>query len=181
MSSWDTLHMQGTSFLIVLIFECAQNMDEQIYRVCKLDRRNCTLYSRKKNVGLGIGVGRLPLGEVNNFSRYIVETLHKAWGLLDKYHWAWGDFFAGKENVAFPIKYLSVCKFWCYVSPLWCSDCWNRSAYYSHPWNLSQLSVKNVFRQLEIFPEVAVSQMHVHILTANYLFIFAWQAKWTSI
>ena len=78
--------MQGTSYLIVLIFECAQNMDEQIYRVCKLDRRNCTLYSRKKNVGLGIGVGRLPSGEVNNFSRYIVETLHKAWGLLDKYH-----------------------------------------------------------------------------------------------
>ena len=27
MSSWHTLHMQGTSCLIVLIFECAQNME----------------------------------------------------------------------------------------------------------------------------------------------------------
>ena len=27
MSSWDTLHMQGTSYLIVLIFECAQNIE----------------------------------------------------------------------------------------------------------------------------------------------------------
>ena len=58
MSSWDTLPMQGTSYLIVLILECAQNMD----------------------VGLGVGVGRLPSGEVNNFSRYIAESLHKAWG-----------------------------------------------------------------------------------------------------
>ena len=27
MSSWDTLPMQGTSYLIVLILECAQNME----------------------------------------------------------------------------------------------------------------------------------------------------------
>ena len=46
--------MQGTSYLIVLIFECAQNLeigDEQIYRICKLDRWNCTLYSRKRMLG----------------------------------------------------------------------------------------------------------------------------------
>ena len=57
MSSWNTLHMQGTSYLIVLIFECTYNMEmhgnEQIYHICKLDRRNCTLYSRKRMLGWG--------------------------------------------------------------------------------------------------------------------------------
>ena len=122
----------------------------------------------------------LPSGEVNNLSWYIVESLHKAWGLLDKYHWAWGDFLAGKENVAFPLKCLSVCKFWCYVSPLCCSDCWKLSAYYSHPRNLSQFSTIMFSGNLKFSQKLLYTQMHVHILTANYWFIFAWQAKWTS-
>ena len=29
------------------------NRDEQIYRIRKLDRRNCTLYSRKRMLGWG--------------------------------------------------------------------------------------------------------------------------------
>ena len=30
-----------------------RNRDEQIYRICKSDRRNCTLYSRKRILGWG--------------------------------------------------------------------------------------------------------------------------------
>ena len=29
------------------------NRDEQIYRICKLNRRNCTFYSRKRMLGWG--------------------------------------------------------------------------------------------------------------------------------
>ena len=105
---------------------------------------------------MGVGVGRLPSGEVNNFSGTLQNPSTKPRDYWTNITEPEEIFIAGKENVAFPIKYLSVCKFWCYVSRLWCSDCWEGSAYYSHPWNLSQFSVKNVFRQWEIFPEVAV-------------------------
>ena len=108
------------------------------------------------------------------------NTLRKAWGLFEKTSLSMGRFFPGKENVAFPIKYLSVCKFWCYVSPRWCSDCWEGTAYYSHPWNLSQFSVKMFSGNEKFSLESLYIQMHVHIWTANYWFIFAWQTNWTS-
>ena len=121
-----------------------------IYSTFWINCQNIFRFSRISNE-------RLPSGEVNNFSRYIVGSPAQSRGLFDKYHWVWGDYFAGKGNVSFPINIsLSVCKFWCYVSPLRCSDCWKGSAFHSHPWNWNQLSVKNVFRQWEIFPEVAV-------------------------
>ena len=82
--------MQGTSYLIVLIFECAQNIEIGMnrYTASVSQIAGIARFIRVKNIGLGIGVGKLPSGEVNNFSRYIVESLHKAWGLLNKYHWA---------------------------------------------------------------------------------------------
>ena len=106
---------------------------------------------------MGVGVGRLPSGEVNNFSRYIVESLHKAWRLLDKYHWAWGDFYRWKRECSLPYKiFISLqVLVLCFTTVMF----WllrRVCIYYPRPWNLSQFSVKNVFRQWEIFPEVAV-------------------------
>ena len=97
--------------------------------------------------------------------------MHKAWGLFDKYHWVWGDYFAGKENVAFPIKYqfisLQVLVL-CFTTVMF----WllrRVCIYYPRPWNLSQFSVKNVFRQWEIFLEVAAHTDACAYIDSNLL------------
>ena len=80
--------MQGTSYLIVLIFECAQNIEIGMNRYTAFVSQIAGIapFIRVKEYWVGVGVGKLPSGEVNNFSRYIVESLHKAWGLLNKCH-----------------------------------------------------------------------------------------------
>ena len=52
--------------------------------------------------------------------------------------------------------------------------------YYPRPWNLSQFNVKMFSGNGKFSQKSLYTQMHVHISTANYWFIFAWQAKWTS-
>ena len=53
---------------------------------------------------MGVGVGRLPSSEISNFSRYIVESLHKAWGLLDKISLSLRRFFCWKRECSLPYK-----------------------------------------------------------------------------
>ena len=48
------------------------------------------------------------------------------------------------------------------------------------PLDLSQFSIEMFSGDEKFSLESLYIQMHVHILTANYWFIFAWQAKWTS-
>ena len=108
--SYDTIHLYEELSTINPVFleliEKMENWGEDwiwhvgIYSTCWINCQNLFRFSRIFTFN-----ERLPSGEVNNFSWYIAGSPAQSRGLFDKYHWVWGDYFAGKENVAFPIKY----------------------------------------------------------------------------
>ena len=80
------------------------NRDEQICRICTLDRR-IVPFIRVKEFWVGVGVGRLLSGEVNNFSRYIVESPAQSLGIIRQISLSLKRFFSWKRECSLPYKY----------------------------------------------------------------------------
>ena len=140
--------MQDTNYLIVLIFECVQNMEIGMNRYTAFVSKIAGIppFIRVKECWLGVIVGWLSSGEVSSFIRYIAESLHKAWGLL--------------TNITEPEEIFSLEKYnYCDVLIV------ETGLDITHSLNFA---LKMFSGNCKFFQKSLYTQLHVLILTANY-------------